>query len=552
MKNILSFALILTLGVSITGCYDDSEIWEAINKNSEDISELKELCRQMNSDIKNLQTLVVALENADYITNVSPLADGSGYSITMRKYGTIVIKNGEKGADGTNGENGQDGKAPVISVAKDKDGLYYWTIDGEWLKDTDGNKVRAIGVDGKDGENGLNGSSGIDGKTPQFDIRDGYWYISYDGEHWDKLGRASGENADVFFTDVSIEDGLVIITLNDGKDTQIRIPYIASNQSDMLINRIQSITFIPKYSDGKVRLNIIEDNDNNYRFSVDADFDIRPKSIVEELIDNKSILSGEIILTSNRNGSGYEHYDASISDIYLGGNGEAHVTLEFDNISKQMSIGVFPFISLNATGEDYSVKSSFIPVNIGIFFEDPETKKLLVSKYDIDEDGELSIWEAQTMTSLAIQSDTITSFQEFRYFTSITTLSTGSISSCSLRSLILPPSITTIQNNAIEILNNTSFEFLVLPESLTYIDRKLIWGGGGLPINIYLKAKTPPKIKQSANSSDGLFGYISADNNKPIFYVPKQSLTSYRENNSWNKYNLVGFDYENNEIPELQ
>lgn len=259
MKRVLPIGIVLVVALStFLSCskFDDSKLWKAINKNAQDIAELKELCRQMNSDIKNLQTLVTTLENADYITNVSPLADGTGYSITMKKHGTIVIKNGENGADGINGINGnngkngkdgEDGKTPIISVAQDTDGIYYWTINGDWLKDEKGNKVRAVGIDGNDGVDGQNGTDGNDGKTPQFDIRDGYWYVSYDGEHWKELGKASGdnglngENGDAFFKGVSIGDGFVIFTLNDGNDTKIKLPFVTDTQITINIDKAGSL-----------------------------------------------------------------------------------------------------------------------------------------------------------------------------------------------------------------------------------------------------------------------------------------------------------------------
>ena len=31
---------------------------------------------------------------------------------------------------------------------KDTDGIYYWTIDGEWLLDSKGNKIQANGYNG--------------------------------------------------------------------------------------------------------------------------------------------------------------------------------------------------------------------------------------------------------------------------------------------------------------------------------------------------------------------------------------------------------------------
>ena len=239
MRKLLPI-LITVLLLTLQSChkFDDSKLWEAINKNSQDIVELQELCHQMNSDIKTLKTIVAAIEDADYITNISPLADGSGYSITLNKYGTIIIQNGENGSNGKDGQNGQDGKdgrTPIISVAKDADGIYYWTINGEWLTDNNGNKIKAVGEDGEDGEDGRNGKDGVNGlngTTPQFEIREDFWYVSYDGETWEKLGKASGNNGlngedgDAFFKGVTKGDGYVIFTLNDGNDTQLKLPFV--------------------------------------------------------------------------------------------------------------------------------------------------------------------------------------------------------------------------------------------------------------------------------------------------------------------------------------
>jgi hypothetical protein len=80
--------------------------------------------------------------------------------------------NGVKGDTGNTGEQGvtgNDGAIPVIGV-QDEGGVYYWTIDGDWLKDSAGQKISATG------------NNGADGNTPTVAIgSDGYWYICPDG-----------------------------------------------------------------------------------------------------------------------------------------------------------------------------------------------------------------------------------------------------------------------------------------------------------------------------------------------------------------------------------
>lgn len=109
-------------------------------------------------------------------------------------------KDGVDGKDGANGANGADGHSPLIAVAKADDGISYWTLDGEWILDTDSNKIRVTGQDGKDGKDGvdgINGTNGVDGITPLFKIEEDFWWVSYDnGEAWTKLNQAKGDKGD--------------------------------------------------------------------------------------------------------------------------------------------------------------------------------------------------------------------------------------------------------------------------------------------------------------------------------------------------------------------
>lgn len=235
LPKLLIFSLLLT----IVGCsreYDDSALVGRVNNLESRVLKLEQLCQQMNTNISSLQTIVSALQNNDYVTGVVPVTEGGktvGYTISFTKSQPVTIyhgkdgvdgKNGTDGKDGQNGADGKDGKSyvPVIGVRQDTDRVYYWTLDGKWLVDGSGNKVKAEGRDGKngaDGKDGLNGSDGRDGSdgkngqdgadgkdgangadgrdgiTPVLKIEDNYWLISYDnGGSWTKLGKATGEN----------------------------------------------------------------------------------------------------------------------------------------------------------------------------------------------------------------------------------------------------------------------------------------------------------------------------------------------------------------------
>ena len=215
--------LLLTLTVCFfTACHKD--IWAELENLDQRVTKLEELCKEMNTNITSLQTIVDVLQSNDFITSIVEIKkDGKvvGYTITFGKHDPITIYHGQNGKDGQNGQDGQngadgkDGSTPVIGVAQDTDGVYYWTLNGEWLLDDNGNKLPVSGKDGKDGANGTDGKDGQDGAdgkdgiTPLLKIENGYWYVSYDnGATWTESGKATGDNG---------QDGQ---TGTDGKDGQ--------------------------------------------------------------------------------------------------------------------------------------------------------------------------------------------------------------------------------------------------------------------------------------------------------------------------------------------
>ena len=204
-----SLAVAIAAMMTFTGCYDDSDLQTRMDQAEADIAELQQLVKDINTNISSLVTVVDALKNSDQITSVTPLSDGSGYTITFSKSGTITIYNGKNGVDGTNGtngENGADGHTPVISVKLDQDGQYYWTVDGEYMTDAEGKKIPATAHIA----------------TPQIRINEGNFEISYnEGLTWEIIGNA-GASDDVVFKQVIDGPASVLFVLSDG--TQIEIP----------------------------------------------------------------------------------------------------------------------------------------------------------------------------------------------------------------------------------------------------------------------------------------------------------------------------------------
>ena len=219
-------------GLLLFGCgdkYDDSALRNDLNDLENRVAKLEELCKQMNTNISSLQKIVEALQDNLSISKVEQISDG--YIIHFSDGSTATIKNGKNSED-----------APIIGVKKDTDGIYYWTLDGEWLTDEKGNKVKAQGTDGKDGVDGEDGTNGKDGITPQLKIENGRWMLSMDnGKTWTDIGQATGADG----TDG--EDGV------DGKDGTNGIFKSVTEDNDNVYFTLEddSVITIPKSDNSK-------------------------------------------------------------------------------------------------------------------------------------------------------------------------------------------------------------------------------------------------------------------------------------------------------------
>lgn len=208
MKKILTLLAIALLGVATWGCsYDDDDLWKAVDDLDGRVEALEQAVKDANTDIDALRKLVDALQKNVTVTSVVENADG--YTINFSDGKTATITNGKNGID-----------APAISVRKDTDDIYYWTLGGEWLL-VGGEKVKAQGTDGAPGQSAV---------APQLRINETSkeWEMSTDGgTTWTSLGvkaeGTDGKDDDSMFAsvDTATNPGFAVFTLAAGGKIEI-------------------------------------------------------------------------------------------------------------------------------------------------------------------------------------------------------------------------------------------------------------------------------------------------------------------------------------------
>ena len=488
MKKLLAFAALFAV-VALTSCkYDDDDLWNSVHGLENRVAKLEELCKQMNTNISSLQTIVTALQNNVYVTGTTPLMkDGKeiGYTITFSKGNPITIYHGKDGQDG------EDGITPTISVKKDTDGVYYWTLNGEFIMG-DGGKIQA---EGKDGTNGTNGT------TPQFKIENDYWFVSYDnGANWTQLGKATGEDGiggDSMFSGVDYKTSTdyVIFTLADG--TQIKLPTWSAfealqrlcNETNTNLSALQTIVTAlqnndyitsvdPLTENGKVVgytikfaksnpiviyngkdgtdgvdgntpvIGVKKDGDGIYYWTLDGEFIIVDgQKIKAQGTDGSDGADGVTPKLEIREGYWWISYDNGTNWTQLGkATGEdgkdadsIKITQDENNVYFELADGTV--ITISKTGQT-------IDPNV-IQFEDENVKKLCVAIWDTDGDHELSYKEAAAVTTLSTTfkgNAEIQFFNELQHFTGLTVLD-DTFSGCSnLWRVTIPANVETISS----------------------------------------------------------------------------------------------------------
>ena len=597
MKKLLAFAALFAV-VALTSCkYDDDDLWNSVHGLENRVAKLEELCKQMNTNISSLQTIVTALQNNVYVTGTTPLMkDGKeiGYTITFSKGNPITIYHGKDGQDG------EDGITPTISVKKDTDGVYYWTLNGEFIM-VDGGKIQA---EGKDGTNGTNGT------TPQFKIENDYWFVSYDnGANWTQLGKATGEDGiggDSMFSGVDYKTSTdyVIFTLADG--TQIKLPTWSAfealqrlcNETNTNLSALQTIVTAlqnndyitsvdPLTENGKVVgytikfaksnpiviyngkdgadgntpvIGVKKDTDGIYYWTLDGEFIVVDgQKIKAQGTDGNNGADGSDGVTPKleiREGYWWISYDNGTNWTQLGkATGEdgkdadsIKITQDENNVYFELADGTVITISKTGQSADPNV----------IQFEDEAVKAICVGYWDFDNDGELSYNEAAKVTDITnvFRGTNISTFNEFQYFTGLTEVSKYTFTGCEdLIRIIIPQNVNIIDEHAFANCTNlaritlntslttigiyafgncSSLKTITIPSSVTTIRGSAFYLCKILS-TIYCTPTTPPT---------GLDNYTFETTCK--IYVPLSAVSSYKYRESWSKYasQIEGYDFE--------
>ena len=507
MQKLLPLLMCVLLLLGCSDKYDDSALRNDLNDLENRVAKLEDLCKQMNTNISSLQTIVTALQNNVYVTGTTPLMkDGKeiGYTITFSKGNPITIYHGKDGQDG------EDGTTPTIGVKKDTDGVYYWTLNGEFIV-VDGGKIQA---EGKDGTNGTNGT------TPQFKIENDYWFVSYDnGTNWTQLGKATGEDgvgSDSMFSGVDYETSTdyIIFTLSNG--TQIKLPTWSAfealqrlcNETNTNLSALQTIVTAlqnndyitsvdPLTENGKVVgytikfaksnpiviyngkdgadgntpvISVKKDTDGIYYWTLDGEFIVVDgQKIKAQGTDGNNGADGSDGVTPKleiREGYWWISYDNGTNWSQLGkATGEdgkdadsIKITQDENNVYFELADGTV--ITISKTGQS----TEFIQ------FKDLEVKKLCCLNWDTDHDNELSYQEAATIVSIGTVfkgNTTIVSFNEFQYFNGITDISNAFQGCTNLWEITLPDNLSTIGDAA--FANCKSLNSIILPENIVSI-----------------------------------------------------------------------------------
>ena len=152
-----------------------------------------------------------------------------------------------------------------------------------------------------------------------------------------------------------------------------------------------------------------------------------------------------------------------------------------------------------------------------IQFKDKDIEKLCVENFDYDNDGRISISDANKVTDIKtiFSGKTFNSFEELQYFNNLIYIPQNAFLGTTINEmLICPYKCKTIRRDG---FNNVNIKTLIIKENINYLDSMCFMNAR--ITNLLFYPKTPPNI----------YDYWEFIYNKIInFYVPDESIELYK------------------------
>ena len=200
MKKLRNYVLLLascTVVLGTMSCGEDfsgdiDDLKEQVTKIDLRVTNLETQVNKMNSDLEKLSVLTSAVESGFYVTEARTTDDG--YELTLSNGRKLLL---------SNGTDNSLMPTPSINVME-MDGLYYWTLNGMLMKDSDGQPIRA------------------NGRTPRvkYDTKAQQWLISTDGYTYKPVN---------LYAQIVINDDVLLQVINN---------YVKQNTNTLISNEV--------------------------------------------------------------------------------------------------------------------------------------------------------------------------------------------------------------------------------------------------------------------------------------------------------------------------
>ncbi|MBD5200030.1 MAG: hypothetical protein HDS83_06545 [Bacteroidales bacterium] len=458
-KFILPICAVVLMAISSCSEKDEGPLGNIEDKKDE---QYKEVVQQANDNVASVGSLVNALNNNDIITSVTPIKEGDkevGYTIAFANSQPISVYFENKNS------------APALGVKPDNAGDFYWTLNGEWLLDDAGKKIKYDGT-----------SSSI---LPKLKVENSIWMLSVDnGKTWKKirLVSSSSQGNNKIFKDINVSDAesvtftfvdgtkLVIprepeLTISFGEEKQISVKPNSTVTIDYTITgKIEGLK-VEVVTSGNVKAEIKNGESSKSTITITAGESIDENDKVILIAQNKSVSTSKTLsfeeekfLTITSDASYEIDSDGGTIEFNIETNADYSISIpeeakswisvaesrairqETVTLSISKNEGEIRSVTIQFVDKEKNTLalininqeegSDFFPSNMAKAFPDENFRKYVLNNFDVDKNGIISEDEALKVSKIDVSgsirgSGGIMSLDGIQYFQNLKDLKCG-------------------------------------------------------------------------------------------------------------------------------